>query len=56
MTIFFTEEENKWINKDAFNWTIKEGCPDNVRKTLQLKLEKLKNEHNSFSNGSRHKT
>lgn len=43
MTILFTEEEKKWINKELFNWTIKEGCPSDVRETLELKLKELKN-------------
>lgn len=45
MTVIFSEEEKEWIDKKPFNWTIKKGCPENIRKSLKRKLDALyKNE------------
>lgn len=41
MTIIFSEEEKEWINKTPFHWTIKKGCPENIRETLKKKLDAL---------------
>ena len=38
MHIMFTEEENEWIDKKLFNWTVKAGCPADIRKNLEKKL------------------
>ena len=45
MHIIFTAEELQWINKKPFNWTIKKGCPDSIKKGLQKKLDALKPEN-----------
>lgn len=42
MTILFTEEEMKHINKNNFNWKVDEKCPQNIKKTILLKLNLLK--------------
>ena len=39
MTIYFTEQEIEWIEKRKFNWTIKKGCPEEIKKRLDKKLE-----------------
>ena len=41
MHIVFSEEEKRWIDKNLFNWTAKEGCPEDVRKSLEHKLKLL---------------
>lgn len=41
MTIRFTEEELKWIDKKPFNWTIKDNCPSSLKKDIMRKLEIL---------------
>jgi hypothetical protein len=41
MTIIFTDEEKEWIDKTPFRWTIKKGCPENIRTSLKKKLEAL---------------
>lgn len=46
MHLIFTEEEKEWINKQLFNWTVKKGCPDNIKKTLEKKLQLLAGESN----------
>lgn len=42
MHIIFTDEEKEWIDKKPFNWTIKEGCPEKIKKDLERKLKLLK--------------
>ena len=42
MTIIFTEEELKWIDKVPFKWAIKPNCPDAIRQVLARKLNLLK--------------
>ena len=42
MTILFTEGEMKYINKNNFNWKVDEECPQNIKKTILLKLNLLK--------------
>jgi hypothetical protein len=44
MTIFFTDEEKEYLVEEKFNWKIASGCPEDVRKTLQEKLDLLKAE------------
>lgn len=41
MTILFTEEERNWINKTPFNWAVKVGAPQNIKKALEKKLALL---------------
>lgn len=41
MTIRFTDEEYEWIDKKPFNWTIKKGCPVDIKKSLAKKLDDL---------------
>lgn len=45
MTILiFTEEELEWIDKIPYNWKIKKGCPDKLKKSIDKKLKELKKE------------
>ena len=42
MTIFFTEEETKYIVKELFNWHVSEDCPEELKKKINKKLNALK--------------
>lgn len=42
MTIYFSDEEKKWIDKIPFDWKIKKECPQKIKKELQIKLNLLK--------------
>ena len=39
--IKFTEEELEWIVREPLNWHIKDGCPEDIRETLERKLKLL---------------
>lgn len=41
MTVFFTDEEMKYINTSFLKWTIKADCPDNLKRQINEKLEYL---------------
>ena len=41
MTLIFTATELEWINKELFHWSIKDGCPENLKKGIQTKLRLL---------------
>lgn len=41
MHIIFTDEEQKYIDKKSFNWTIKENCPEGIKVTLEKKFKEL---------------
>ena len=41
MHLVFTKEEKKWIDMELFNWTIKKGCPKDIKKEIEKKLELL---------------
>ena len=41
MTVRFSDEEYEWIITDLFNWHIKEGCPDHLRKKIEEKFALL---------------
>ena len=42
MTIYFTEQELKWIEKGKFHWFIKKECPQEIKLLLSKKLENFK--------------
>lgn len=42
MTIIFTEEEEKYIVKEPFNWHIAKDCPEQIKESLAKKLSMLK--------------
>lgn len=42
MTIYFTEQELKWIEKEKFSWVIKKECPKEINLVLSKKLENFK--------------
>ena len=46
MHILFSDEEKKWINRRSFGWTIKKGCPDEIRHSIENKKKKLDNQMN----------
>ena len=41
MHVMFTEQEDEWLVKEPFNWHVKEGTPENIRKSIEKKLELL---------------
>lgn len=41
MHVIFTDEEKEWINMKPFNWTVKDGCPENIKKEIEKKLKVL---------------
>lgn len=41
MTIVFTEEEQQYIDKKPFNWTLKANTPKHLAKDIELKLQAL---------------
>lgn len=45
MTIIFTDDEIEWVVKEPFNWHIKNGCPSNLKKSIERKLKRLSNEY-----------
>ncbi|MCR4657602.1 MAG: hypothetical protein K5770_15460 [Lachnospiraceae bacterium] len=44
MTIAFAEQEEEWLEQEPYNEHVKEGCPEDIRKTLEAKLERLRPE------------
>jgi hypothetical protein len=48
MQVLLSEEEKAWIDKKPFHWTIKEGCPEHIRKSLQKKLATIANFKNKM--------
>lgn len=52
MTVRFTKKEEKWIEKTLFNWRLKNGCPESIRKTAEPKLKILRGETYEY-NGQR---
>ena len=44
MHMIFTDEEKAWIDKRAFGWRIKSGCPQDIRNSIEKKLEQIKNQ------------
>ena len=51
MTIQLTQDELEWCIKETFNWHIKEGCPQNIYKTLKQKLDILNKKTYSYEYG-----
>lgn len=43
MTIIFTDEELKWIEKEPFKWHLKSNCPKNISGELQNKIDQFYN-------------
>ena len=41
MTIIFTDEEKKWLVRENLHPSIKEGCPTDIRQSLQRKIDLL---------------
>lgn len=44
MHIVFTEEEKEWIDMKKFGCPIIDGCPENIRKSIEEKKEKIDNQ------------
>lgn len=41
MHIIFSTEEMKWIDTRLFNWTVKNKCPEAIKKAIEKKLRIL---------------
>ena len=41
MHMLFSDREKEWINMKVFGWRIKQGCPDDVRKSIEKKLNEI---------------
>ena len=41
MHLIFTEAEKEWIDMKPFNWSVKEGCPKDIKEELEKKLKLL---------------
>lgn len=39
MTMIFTDEEKEWLVMEPFNWHVKDGCPEDIEKSIKRKLE-----------------
>lgn len=44
MHVLFSQEELAWIDKKLFDWTVKRGCPEKLKKGIEQKLKLLKKE------------
>jgi hypothetical protein len=51
LTIQFSEDEQKQIIKDIFNWHIAENCPKEIYKELKEKLDILNRKTYSYETG-----
>ena len=52
MTIRFSEEEREWLVTEPLNWHVKDGCPKEIAKSIQEKLDLLKKEHEFYKHRS----
>lgn len=41
MHMMFTEEEKEWIDMRTFGWPIKNGCPKEIRESIERKKRKI---------------
>lgn len=44
MHIIFTEEEREWIDMKTFGCPIIDGCPNDIRKSIEEKKKALDNQ------------
>jgi hypothetical protein len=44
MHVEFTEQEKKYIVKEPFNWHTKDGAPDDVRDSINQKINAMNNQ------------
>lgn len=51
MTIVFTEEELKWIDKKPFDWKMNKACPKKLRKGITEKLNILNKKTYDYEKG-----
>lgn len=50
MHMIFTEQEKEWINISKWGWTLKKGCPENIKKSIERK-KKIINSQKEIFNG-----
>ena len=46
MQVLLSKQEREWIDKKPFDWSIKEGCPPDIRKRIERKLQTIKDFEN----------
>ena len=56
MTITFTDEELRHIEKEPFNWHPTKTCPDDLRESINQKLRILKEHAERLKGGSQWRT
>lgn len=44
MHMFFTDDELEWIDTSKFGCPIIDGCPENIRKSIEEKKKKIDNQ------------
>lgn len=54
MTIVFSDEELKWIDKKPFNWSLKNECPEDLKTKIKRKLDILNEKTYSYEEGFKH--
>ena len=42
MHMIFSKDELKWVDTRALEWKIKRGCPEEIKVSIEKKLEILK--------------
>ena len=47
MYLIFTDEEQKYIEKEPFKWRVKKDCPRDLKHTIRRKLEALNSQEGS---------
>ena len=55
MIVVFTEAEMEHINTKRFRWTVKDDCPESMRKRIERKLGYLYDKEYDQSNPIRNK-
>lgn len=40
MIIIFTEDEREWMDTKTIGWPIKDGCPSDIRESIEKKKQK----------------
>lgn len=51
MHLLFSEEELRWIDVYKFGWPIKNGCPENIKKSIERKKKLLDNQQKEKASG-----
>ena len=55
MHVLLSNEEMEWVVKEDFNWHIKAGCPEKIRKRLERAFANLDKQKERILNGNKDK-